>query len=90
MTAILLSALPWFAAGALAGVVYWLTLRWSGETLAAGGSLALALALQVTRFAALGAVLAGVAIRGGALALLASAGGLMVVRALVLSRVRRE
>ena len=90
MTATVVTALPWFAVGALVGGVYWPTLRWSAETLAVGGSWVRALALQVTRFATLGALLAGVAIRGGALALLVSAGGLMVARAVVLRRVGRD
>jgi len=90
MTATLSFAFLWFAAGALVGSLYWLTLRWTAEVLAAGRSLAQALALQVARFSALGVVLAGVAIRGGALALLASAGGLMVARAVIFRLAARD
>lgn len=90
MTMPLSSVLLWLAAGTLVGALNWLSLRWTAEMLASGRSWARALTLQMARFAALGTVLAVVAIRGGALALLLSTGGLLVARAVVLRLVARE
>ncbi len=84
MTTVLVSAFLWLAAGALAGGVYWLSLRWSVARLVAGRSVAAVIALQLVRFALLGAALAMVRIHGGALALLLSTGGLLVARTGVL------
>jgi hypothetical protein len=74
----------------LIGSLYWLTLRWSAATLTSGQSIVLAIAVQLVRFAALGAFLAFVAIHWGALPLLLSAGGVMVARAVVLRLNRRR
>ena len=84
MTAPPALVLLWFVAGALVGGLYWLTLRWSVALLASGRSVALAIAVQVVRFAALGAALAAVAIGYGWPALLLSASGLVLSRAAVL------
>lgn len=84
MTAQPAFVLLWFVAGVLVGGLYWLTLRWSVALLAAGRSIALAIAVQVVRFAVLGAALAVVAIGYGWPALLLSASGLVLARAAVL------
>jgi hypothetical protein len=84
MTATLASAFACLAAGMLIGSLYWLTLRWSVERLATRQSMALAIVVQLVRLAALGAFLAFVAMRWGALPLLLTAGGLMFARAAVL------
>jgi N-ATPase, AtpR subunit len=84
MTATLVAAFLWPAFGMLVGMLYWLTLRWSVARLAAGRSIALPIALQLLRFAALGAVLAFVASRSGWAALLLSTAGLMLARAVAL------
>jgi hypothetical protein len=90
MTSTLPSVFLWLAAGMLIGSPYWVTLRWSVGMLATGRSMALAIAMQLVRFAALAVALAFVAIHWGALALLVSAGGLMLARAAVLRRVARR
>lgn len=84
MTATLASAFLCLAAGMLIGSLYWLTLPWNVEKLATGQSIALAIALQLIRLAALGGFLTFMAIRWGALPLLFSVGGLMFARAVVL------
>ncbi|MBV8187116.1 MAG: hypothetical protein JO339_07740 [Alphaproteobacteria bacterium] len=89
MTSTLHFAFLWLAAGVLIGSPYWLALRWSAGVLAAGRSIALAIAVQLVRFAALGAALTFVTIHWGAVALLFSAGGLMLARAVALCRVAR-
>jgi F1F0 ATPase subunit 2 len=71
---------PWLIAGALAGSAYFLTLRWNVDLLVRGGPVLLALALQMLRFAAIAALLAVVASRFGAAALLAAALGLVAAR----------
>jgi F1F0 ATPase subunit 2 len=68
------------AAGALIGAFHFLALRWNVRMFAAGQSLPLALALQLVRFAAIGAVLAGIAAHFGALPLLAATGGILAAR----------
>jgi hypothetical protein len=89
MMATLSSVFLWPAAGALVGSLYWLILRWSVAMLATGRSIALAITVQLVRFAALGAALALVAIRGGWLALLLATGGLMLARAVSVRMVGR-
>ncbi len=84
MSAPFSSAVLWLAAGALVGALYWMSLGCTVAILAAGRSWGLAIALQVARFAILGALLTVVAIHWGAIALLVSAGGLMLVRAIAL------
>ena len=68
-------------AGALVGVFHFLTLRWSVGLLAAGRAPLAAMALQLSRFAVLAAALAGLAMRFGAVPLLAATAGILVARA---------
>jgi len=84
------SLLAWFVAGAIVGTLHWMSLRWSVGLLAAGRSFALALAAQLGRFAAIGATLTLIVIHEGAYALLASAGGVLVARAVALRRTARN
>jgi len=59
-------------------------LHWSVAKLAAGRSIAVVIAMQLVRFGAIGAAFAFVAIHWGALALLLSAGGVVIARAIAL------
>jgi F1F0 ATPase subunit 2 len=76
----------WLAAGAAVGALYFLTLHWNVRKFAAGRSpvLALALALQLARFAALAGVLAVVAVHFGALPLLVATAGILAARTVFL------
>ena len=73
----------WLAVGALTGAFYFLTLRWTARMFATGRTLPLALAIQLLRFAVMTAVLAGVAIRFGALPLLITAAGVLLMRTVI-------
>ena len=76
-------AAGWFAAGAVIGGLFFLTLRWNVRMLAAGRALLPVMAVQFGRLAAIGVVLAVIAIYFGALALLAATAGMLVARTLV-------
>ena len=84
------SLLAWFVAGAVVGTLHWMTLRWSVGLLAGGRHLALALLAQLCRFAAIGAALTLIAIHEGAYALLASAAGVLMARAVAIRRTARS
>ena len=73
------------AAGVAAGWFFFATLRRTVELWLAGGSAPRALALQLGRFAVLGAVLAATAV-AGTWPLLAAAAGVLLARAAVLRR----
>ncbi len=73
----------WLAAGALVGAFHFLTLRLNVRMLANGGSLFLALALQLGRFAVVAAALTAVAITFGALPLLVATAGILIMRTAV-------
>lgn len=83
----LTGALFGLAVGALLGLVHFGALWWNTRLYTQGGA-ALALAVQLGRFALLGLVLAGLA-KLGALPLLAGALGLLLVRPLVVRRIGR-
>jgi F1F0 ATPase subunit 2 len=74
----------WLAAGAAVGAVYFLTLHWNMRMFAAGRSPVLALALQLARFAAIGGVLAVIAVHFGALPLLVATTGILAARTVFL------
>lgn len=78
--ALVLSGGAWLMAGMLAGVAYFLTLRWNVRLLALGRSFVLALALQLARFAAVAGLLAVIAAHHGALPLVAAACGIVAAR----------
>ncbi len=77
-------AAGWLAAGTVFGGFYFLSLRWNVGMLAAGRSLLPVMAIQIGRFAAIGIVLAVVAIYFGALPLLAASAGILAARTAVL------
>jgi F1F0 ATPase subunit 2 len=77
-------AAGWLAAGAATGAVFFLSLHWNVRMLAGGSPLLLVMALQLARFAVIGATLAAIAIHFGALALLAAAAGIVATRAAVI------
>jgi hypothetical protein len=76
-------AAAWLAAGAAIGGIFFLTLRWNVRMLVAGRSLLPVLAVQLGRLAAVGIVLAAIAIHFGALPLLAAGAGILVARTVV-------
>jgi F1F0 ATPase subunit 2 len=78
MTATL--ALAWLTLGLLLGAAYFLSLRWNVGLFSTGQSLALALGVQLARFAILAGALAIVAIRSGTLGLLAATLGVLAAR----------
>lgn len=80
------SALLHLIAGAGLGVVHFGGLWWNARLFAAGGRMATAVAVALGRFTLVGGVLAVAALQG-ALALLATALGLLVTRAIVMRRV---
>lgn len=75
------------AAGLLIGAVHFGSLRWNADAYLAGSRIALAILLQLVRFALLGAVLYGLS-RLGALPLLAGALGILLARAAVIRLTR--
>lgn len=89
MTTTLVPGLLWFVLGLLAGTAYWRALRWSAGMLVGGRSVALPIALQLLRLAAVGTALAVVATRWGWPALLLFTGGLMLARVVVVRSVVR-
>ena len=79
-------ASAWLAVGLLVGTFHFRTLRWNIRMIAAGRSLALALATQLIRFALSVSVLAVIASRFGAFSLLAAAAGILAARTAVVRR----
>jgi hypothetical protein len=79
----ILRDLAWLTAGALAGVAYFLGLRWSIQ-LQSGGRLLVPLGLQLPRFGILAVALAVIAKSFGALPLLLATVGLRVARTAVI------
>jgi len=79
--------LGWLATGGAIGVIYFLSLRWNVRMLAASRALLPVVAVQLGRFVAIALALALVARSFGALALLATALGLVAARTVI---VRRE
>jgi hypothetical protein len=80
-------AAGWLTAGAGIGAVHFLSLRSNLQMLTAGRTLLPIVAVQLARFAGIGAVLAAIAIYFGALPLLAATLGILATRTLI---VRRE
>jgi hypothetical protein len=80
----LLSIGSWLVAGMMIGGFHFLTLRWNVRVLAAGGSLLPAVTIQFGRFAAVAIILAVIAGYSGALALLATAAGIVTARSLII------
>jgi F1F0 ATPase subunit 2 len=77
-------AAGWLAAGAAIGAVHFMSLRWNVRMLAAGRSLLPAVAVQLARFAFIGAALAAIAIYFGALPLLAATAGILAARTVII------
>ena len=77
----------YFAAGLMLGTVFFTTLRWTSDRLAAGRPVPATIAVMVVRFVLLGAALA-LASLDGAMALLLTALGVFVARAAVLRSTR--
>jgi F1F0 ATPase subunit 2 len=86
LTAQVAQAAIGFLVGMLAGLAHFTTLRWNVQLLSAGSS-GIAFALQLTRLAALAAILFVLA-RVGPWALLCGAGGLLLGRHAVIRRIR--
>ena len=80
----LLQAMLGLLAGAVAGLAYFTSLRWSVRLFTQGGAVR-ALVLQLLRFGLMAVVLAALA-RLGATALLAAALGILAARRLVVAR----
>ena len=74
--------------GLAVGGIYFTAMWWSAELFAAGGQISWAIALVAGRFVLMLASLATVAIRGGALPLLATALGILIARMVVVRRVK--
>lgn len=81
-----LQACAWLGAGAVIGVLYFLTLRWNVRAFATRQSLLAPLGLQATRFAVLAGALAVVVIQFGALPLLVATLGILVARTALIRR----
>jgi F1F0 ATPase subunit 2 len=79
-----LGALAFFAAGALIGTVYFLTLRWNVHIFASGRAPLVPMAIQLLRFALLAATLAVITKSCGALALILTAAGLLAARSVII------
>lgn len=86
VVSVVVSVVLHLAAGAGVGAVHFGGLWWNARLFAAGGRMATAIAVALGRFAVVGGVLV-VAARDGAPALLATALGLLIARALVMRRV---
>lgn len=86
--ALILGLVVCLALGLVMGGLYFAAMWWSAELFATGSRMQLAIALTVGRFALILAVLALVAIRGGALPLLATAIGVVIARAAAMWRVK--
>jgi F1F0 ATPase subunit 2 len=89
-TMTLTSLVVWPTLGFLLGTLYFHALRWNVRLFAHGRSRALALGLQLARFALLAAALGIVAVHGGGLALLLGALGIVTARAIAVRRMRSE
>jgi len=89
-TVTLTSIVAWLTLGFLLGILYFGTLRWNVRLLAQGRSMALALSLQLARFAMLTTVLGIVAVHGGGLALLLGTLGILTARAIAIHLMRSE
>jgi hypothetical protein len=74
--------------GLAVGVAYFAAMWRSAELFAVGDRVGLAIGLVAGRFALILAVLAQIAIRGGALPLLTTALGIVIARAVAMRRVR--
>ncbi len=80
-------AVGWLAAGMVIGAVHFLSLRWNVRMLTAGRSLLPVVVVQLSRFAAMAAVLAVIALSFGAVPLLTATLGILVARTVI---VRKE
>ncbi|MEO6218466.1 MAG: ATP synthase subunit I [Sphingomonas sp.] len=76
------------ALGLVVGGAYFRAMWWSAELFATGERVPTAIALVAGRFALMLAILATVAIRGGALPLLATAAGIALARIVAVRRVK--
>ncbi len=85
---LIVSLIGCLALGLAIGGVYFASMWWSAELFATGGRVPLAIALTAGRFASILAVLALVAIRGGALPLMITALGVVIARAVAMRRVK--
>ena len=74
--------------GLTVGVAYFAAMWRSAELFAAGKRVGLAIGLVVGRLSLILAILAPIAIRGGALPLLVTALGIVIARAIAMRRVR--
>lgn len=79
----LISLALWLVAGTAIGISYFLALRWNVDMLAGGRALLPVMAVQFGRLAAIGIVLAAIAVYSGALSLLAASAGILVGRAVM-------
>jgi N-ATPase, AtpR subunit len=77
-------AAGWLAAGMVIGGFFFLTLRWNVRMLAAGRAWLPVMAIQSGRLAAIGVVLAVIAVYFGALPLLAISAGILAARTAML------
>jgi uncharacterized membrane protein (UPF0136 family) len=84
----ILDFISFMALGIATGWVYFNAIWWSASLLAGGNRTGLTVALVMGRFALIAAVLATVAIRGGAMPLLATALGITAARMVFMRRVR--
>jgi len=73
----------WLVAGTVIGIFFFLALRWNVQMLAGGRALLPVMAVQFGRLAAIGIVLAAIAVYSGALSLLAASAGILVARAVM-------
>lgn len=85
---LLLVLIGFLAVGLAIGTIYFAAMWWSAQLFAAGEGVAPAVALVAGRFTLMVAVLALVAIRSGALPLLATALGIVISRWVVMRRVK--
>jgi F1F0 ATPase subunit 2 len=86
--AMLLSLLAHLGAGIALGTLYFRGLWWNVRRFAAGGRIAVTIALTIGRFALLGGLLTLASLEG-ALPLLVMALGVLMARAVVMRRVRQ-
>ena len=82
----LISPAFWLVAGTAIGISYFLALRWNVAMLAGGRALLPVMVVQFGRLAAIGIVLAVIAVHSGALPLLAASAGILVARAVIVGR----
>src|SRR5579859_4326514 len=86
---LLLATAPWLLLGSAIGAAHLASLRWNIALFLSGGSMARALLLQAARLALLAGPLAFAALNG-ATALLATAGAILLVRAILLRQAARR